>query len=71
MDASRCDRIFVHAGDGRRWYLPVTALGGSSAICLGGPKYSEFEIEPGEPLRFRTASVSATRSPEGVGSRFR
>ena len=56
LDATRCDHLFVHVGDGRRWYIPARALGGSSAIALGGPKYSEYEIEPGRPLlpRFPT-----------------
>jgi len=50
LGPERCDRIFVHAGDGRRWYIPASALGGGCGIRLGGPKYSEFEIEPGAPL---------------------
>lgn len=50
LGPDRCDRVFVHTGDGRRWYIPAGALGGRSAICLGGPKYSEFEVEPGWPL---------------------
>jgi hypothetical protein len=53
LDATRCDRVFVHVGDGRRWYIPATALGGGSAITLGGPKYAEYEVEPGEPLQAR------------------
>ena len=58
LDASRCDRLFVHVGDGRRWYIPATALGGGSAIVLGGPKYTEYEVEPGEPLQARPATSS-------------
>jgi PD-(D/E)XK endonuclease len=53
LDASRCDGVFVHVGDGRRWYIPAAALGGGSAIVLGGPKYAEFEVQPGEPLQAR------------------
>ena len=53
LDASRCDALFVHVGDGRRWYLPMSAVDGSSGLTLGGPKYSEFEIEPGRPLPSR------------------
>jgi hypothetical protein len=53
LDATRCDRVFVHVGDGRRWYIPARALGGGSGIVLGGPKYSEYEVEPGEPLQPR------------------
>jgi PD-(D/E)XK endonuclease len=53
LNATRCDRVFVHVGDGRRWYIPANALGGGSAIVLGGPKYAEYEVEPGEPLQAR------------------
>jgi hypothetical protein len=28
IEPSRCDWVFVHVGDGRRWYIPVTELGG-------------------------------------------
>ncbi len=53
LDAKRCDAVFVHVGDGRRWYIPSEALGGSSGIVLGGPKYSEYKVEPGQPLQAR------------------
>ncbi|MGN6872550.1 MAG: group I intron-associated PD-(D/E)XK endonuclease [Solirubrobacteraceae bacterium] len=53
LDATRCDALFVHVGDGRRWYIPAVALGGGSGILLGGPKYAKFEVEPGEPLQAR------------------
>ncbi|HEY1510382.1 MAG TPA: group I intron-associated PD-(D/E)XK endonuclease [Solirubrobacteraceae bacterium] len=55
LDATRCDAVFVHVGDGRRWYIPASALGGGSGIVLGGPKYAEYEVEPGQPLRARPA----------------
>jgi hypothetical protein len=50
FDAGRCDYLFVHVGDGRRWFIPTAALDGRTALNLGGEKYSEFEIEPGRPL---------------------
>jgi PD-(D/E)XK nuclease superfamily protein len=53
LDATRCDTLFVHVGDGRRWYIPATALGGGTTIVLGGPKYAEYEVESGEPLQAR------------------
>jgi hypothetical protein len=65
LDESRCDRLFVHVGDGRRWYIPATALGGDTAICLGGPKYSEFEIEPGQPLPRRPGAGPDVSSRQG------
>ena len=53
LDATRCDRLFVHVGDGRRWYIPAAVLGGGSGIVLGGPKYAQFEVEAGAPLQAR------------------
>jgi hypothetical protein len=61
LDASRCDTLFVHVGDGRRWYIPVAALGGRSGIKLGGPKYAEFEVERGPPLPTRQATQPVHR----------
>jgi hypothetical protein len=53
LSVARCDGLFVHVGDGRRWYIPASALGGGSCVVLGGPKYAEHEVEPGEPLQAR------------------
>ena len=50
FDANRCDYLFVLVADGRQWFIPTAALDCGSALTLGGPKYSEFEIEPGRPL---------------------
>lgn len=58
MDATRCDRLFVHVADGRRWYIPSVALGGRSSILLGGPRYAEFEVDRGLPFRCRTPAGS-------------
>jgi hypothetical protein len=61
LDASRYDYLFVHVGDGRRWFIPSPAVEGGCGVQLGGPKYAEFEVEPGDPLpayseRLRLAS---------------
>ena len=57
LDPSRCDLVFAHVGDGRRWYIPSVVIDGGRAVLLGGPKYSEYEVEPGSPLPSRiTAS---------------
>jgi hypothetical protein len=50
FDRERCDFLFVHVGDGRRWFIPCGAIDGRTALVLGGPKYSEFEVERGRPL---------------------
>jgi hypothetical protein len=58
FDGSRCDGLFAHVGDGRRWYIPAAQVGGGTHVALGGPKYSEYEIEPGTPLPTRVARVA-------------
>jgi hypothetical protein len=50
MDSSRCDYLFVAVADGRRWWIPSKAIGGETALMLGGPKYAAFEVEPGPPM---------------------
>jgi hypothetical protein len=50
FDPSRCDYLFVHVGDGRRWFIPTAAISATSGLRLGGRKYAEFEIERGCPL---------------------
>jgi PD-(D/E)XK endonuclease len=54
LDPSRCDQLFVHVADGRRWFIPAHAFGGGSMLRLGGPKYAEFEVERGYPLHTRS-----------------
>ena len=46
----RCDFLYVHAADGRRWFIPSDRVDGETAIIVGGPKYADFELEPGAPL---------------------
>jgi PD-(D/E)XK nuclease superfamily protein len=50
LDLSSFDYLFVLVGDGRRWFIPVDQIGGTSGLVLGGPKYAEFEVEPGDPI---------------------
>lgn len=47
---AKCDYLFVHVGDGRRWFIPSGAVDGGSGILLGGPKYEAYEVEPGRTL---------------------
>jgi hypothetical protein len=57
LDATRCDYVFVHVGDGRRWFIPAPVLGGGSGILVGGPKYADYEVEPGSPLQSRSGAA--------------
>jgi PD-(D/E)XK endonuclease len=50
FSSTRCDWLFVLVGDGRRWFIPARVVEGGTKIHLGGPKYSEFEIDSGRPL---------------------
>jgi PD-(D/E)XK endonuclease len=50
FDRSRVDYLFVLVGDGRRWFIPASAVESARAIALGGPKYSEFEIARGSEI---------------------
>ena len=60
LDQSRLDYLFVVVGDGRRWCIPALALKVGSHLSLGGPKYSEFEVETGGPLPPRAADETAS-----------
>lgn len=50
FDGRLCDYLFIHVGDGRRWFIPTARIEATTAIVVGGAKYREFEIEPGSPL---------------------
>jgi hypothetical protein len=60
LDPSRCDYLFAHVGDGRRWFIPTSSLGGGSKVMLGGPRYAGFEVEPGYPLPARGGTTEYT-----------
>jgi hypothetical protein len=50
LDPCNVDYLFVLVGDGRRWFIPASALEGFRQVTLGGSKYSEYEIESGTPF---------------------
>jgi hypothetical protein len=50
LDPAHYDYLFVLVGDGRRWLVPASDVGGACGVRLGGPKYAAYEIEPGQPL---------------------
>jgi hypothetical protein len=53
---ARCDWLFVLAADGRRWFIPATAVEAGTKLVLGGPKYAAYEVEPGRPIRLPMAA---------------
>jgi Holliday junction resolvase-like predicted endonuclease len=65
FDRDRCEFLFVHVGDGRRWFIPTGAHDCASSLTLGGPKYAEFEIEAGRSLADRSDPV--LQSPGSPG----
>lgn len=58
FDPVRVDYLFVHVGDGRRWFLPSAVVEARGTLTLGGSKYAEFEIEPGRALQELVYGVS-------------
>jgi hypothetical protein len=51
FDPRRCEYLFVLTADGRQWFIPTAALDSGRRLRLGGPKYAEFEVERGRPLK--------------------
>lgn len=51
LDPQSYDWLFVLVADGRRWFIPSDVVGGRTCLLLGGPKYSEYEVESGRPIR--------------------
>jgi PD-(D/E)XK endonuclease len=68
LDPTRYDYLFVQVADGRRWWLPAAAVGGGTAIWLGGPKYAEYEVERGHPLRKTATGARLGDPPAGYPS---
>jgi PD-(D/E)XK endonuclease len=50
LDPTRLDYLFVLVADGRQWFIPAPRIEGATAIHVGGPKYSEFEVDRGDPI---------------------
>jgi hypothetical protein len=63
LEPSGFDYLFVLVADGRRWFMPSSALGGRSGIRLGGPKYSEYEVERGRPFADNRCRRTPLQSP--------
>jgi hypothetical protein len=61
--SNRCDLLFVLVGDGRRWSIPSEAVDGGARVVLDGPKYAEFEVEPGQPLPSHARPDRYARQP--------
>ena len=59
LDATRFDYLFVHVGDGRRWFIPARHVAAGSSMLLGGPKYAPFEVSGGEALAAADARLGA------------
>jgi hypothetical protein len=50
LDPARFEFLYVHVGDGRRWFIPAAQVEAGNTLLLGGPKYARFEIGRGDPL---------------------
>ena len=60
LDPSRIDYLFVLVADGRQWFIPAARIEGATAIHLGGPKYSEFEVQRGDPIPDTAGNAGAS-----------
>lgn len=58
LDPSRFDHLFVHVADGRRWFIPATALTAGTSLLLGGPKYEQFEVDPGTAFHMQADALA-------------
>ena len=47
FSSARCEYLFVLVSDGRQWFIPSSAVDGSTGIIVGGPKYAAYEVERG------------------------
>lgn len=63
FSAKRCDYLYAHTACGRRWFIPARHVEGGAGLSLGGPKYAEYEVDPGAPL---TLSSAPRRDTEAV-----
>jgi hypothetical protein len=63
LDLDRFDFLFVLVADGRQWFIPAHRVEGGRGMLLGGPKYSEFEVEPGDPIPDGRLSGPPLQSP--------
>jgi hypothetical protein len=61
--------LFVHVGDGRRWWIPADAVEGGTHVTLGGPKYADYETDPGDALAVMAAPRIARLADPRRGSR--
>ena len=59
LDPSQYEYLFVVVADGRQWLIPSAEVEGGSHVCLGGPKYEKYELEPGQPLLQNAASLDS------------
>jgi hypothetical protein len=70
FEPQHSDYLFVHTGDGRRWFIPSKVVGGGSGIRLGGPKYDAYEVESDRPLRvLADGRIGTLADPGGVPER--
>jgi hypothetical protein len=60
FEPAQCDYLFVVVGNGRRWCIPSAALEGGTRVALGGPKYADFEVEPGRRLSGNAVDETAS-----------
>jgi hypothetical protein len=64
FDSTQVDYLFALVGDGRRWFIPASIVEASRRLNLGGTKYSESEVERGQPIEHLVYAGDNPRSSD-------
>jgi PD-(D/E)XK endonuclease len=63
---SRWDFLFALVADGRRWFIPSTAIESRRAISVGGPKWDDFEVSEDDPPEAARRLLEWVPAPGGA-----
>ena len=64
FDPARVEFLYVLVADGRCWFIPSSEIEGRRCIHVGGPKYSEFEVERGCGMTPESDEAGLESKPE-------
>ena len=62
----RTDLVFIVVANGRRWLIPSVEIDAERQVQLGGPRYSEFEIDASNEIH--SLVYGATETPPKLSS---
>lgn len=67
FDPRRCDYLFALVADGRRWFIPASEIEATTNIVLGGRKYEEYQLPPGDCSYGPSTIARPRRGSAGAG----